>query len=108
MVTSEKIYVFSFQTYFTGQADCWKTLECTIDAFTTGKFIYHFRNEKRTGAELFPQLFLGSLLLTRCSAISQYFSLSLLTVPEASAKVNSAQFPSPDESWNSSILDKGA
>ena len=51
-----------------------------------------------------PQLFLGWLLGTR-SAIGQYFSLSLVTVPDASAKVDSAQFPSPGESCNSSILD---
>ena len=55
-----------------------------------------------------PQLFMGSLLLTRRSAIGQYFSLSLVTIPDTSAKVNSAQFPSPSESSNSSILDKGA
>ena len=36
------------------------------------------------------------------------FSLSLVTVPKASAKVNSAQFPSPGESCNCSILDWGA
>ena len=42
-----------------------------------------------------PQWFLGSLLGTRRSAIGQFFSLSLTTVPEVCAKVNSAQFPSP-------------
>ena len=41
-----------------------------------------------------PQWFLGSLLGTRRSAIGQFFSLSLTTVPEVCAKVNSAQFPS--------------
>ena len=56
-----RLYVFSFKTYFTGQADCWKTLECTIDTFTTGKSIYHFRNEKRTGAEMRPAIKSGIL-----------------------------------------------
>ena len=40
------------------------------------------------------QLFLGSLLGMRRSAIGQFFFLSLVTIPEAFAKVNSAQFPS--------------
>ena len=38
-------------------------------------------------------LFLGSLLGTLRSAIDQFFSLSLVTVPEVFAKVNSIQFP---------------
>ena len=37
---------------------------------------------------------LGPLPGTRRSAIGQFFSLSLLTDPEAFVKVNSAQFPS--------------
>ena len=41
-----------------------------------------------------PQLFLGSLVETRRSAIGQFFSLSLVTVPEVFAKVNSVQFVS--------------
>ena len=41
-----------------------------------------------------PQWFLGSLLGTRWSAIGQFFSLSLATVPEVFTKVKSAQFPS--------------
>ena len=44
-----------------------------------------------------PQLFLGSLLGMGYSAISCYwpiFSLSLETIPEVFAKVNSVQFPS--------------
>ena len=49
-----------------------------------------------------PQLFLGSLLVTRRSAIEQCFSLSFVTDPEAFAKVNSAQFPTPGESCTSS------
>ena len=40
-----------------------------------------------------PQVFLGRLLGTRRSAIGQFFSLSLVTVPDVFAKVNSAQFP---------------
>ena len=44
-------------------------------------FIGHFRNEKRTGARARP-------------GIGQFFYLSLATVPEVFAKVNSAQFPS--------------
>ena len=61
MVTSEVI-CFSFKTYFTGQADCWKTLECTINTFTTGKSIYHFRNGKKTGAEIRPAIRAAQLL----------------------------------------------
>ena len=96
---------FPFKTYCTGQAYCWKTLECTIDTFTTGKSIYHFRMGREPETKRVPQLCLGSLLLMRRSAIGQYFFLSLVTVPDASAKVNSAQFPSHGESCNSSILD---
>lgn len=41
-----------------------------------------------------PQfMFLGSLLGTRLSAIGQFFSQSLATVPEVFAEVNSTQFP---------------
>ena len=39
-----------------------------------------------------PQVFLGSLLMTRRSAIRQFFSQSLETVPEVFAKVNSSSF----------------
>ena len=46
-----------------------------------------------------PQLFLGSLLGTCISAIGQFFSLSLVTVPGAFANVNSAQFPSLFLEW---------
>ena len=41
-----------------------------------------------------PQLFLGSLLWTRRSSVSHFFYLSLVTIPEVFAKVNSTQFPS--------------
>ena len=41
-----------------------------------------------------PQLFLGSLLETRRSAIGQFLCLSLLTVPEVFAKIYSTQFTS--------------
>ena len=37
----------------------------------------HFRNDKGTGAKQVPQLFLGS----HRSAIGQFFSLSIPTVP---------------------------
>ena len=50
--------------------------------------IRYFRNEKRTGAEM------GSLLGKRRSAIGQFFSLSLVTVPDVFAEVDSAQPPS--------------
>ena len=51
----------------------------------------HFRNEKGTGAEFVWQLFLGSLRGTRWSAIGQFFSLSLVTVPQIFANVNLTQ-----------------
>ena len=41
-----------------------------------------------------PQLFLRSLLGTRQSAVGQFFSLSLVTVPEVFMKVKSAKFSS--------------
>ena len=44
-----------------------------------------------------PQVFLGLLLGTRQSAIGQFFSLPLETIPEVFAKDNSAQFPSRGE-----------
>ena len=53
--------------------------------------IRHFINEKGTGAEVRPQLFLGLLLVTRRSAIGAFFYLSLVTVPEVFARVNLAQ-----------------
>ena len=53
-------------------------------------YIRHFGNEKGKVVEIPPAIFfLGSLLGTRRSAIDQ-----MLTVPEVSAKVTSAQFPS--------------
>ena len=41
-----------------------------------------------------PQLFLGSLLATRRSAIGQFLLFPLAIVPEAFAKADSSQFPS--------------
>ena len=54
--------------------------------------IRHFRSEKEMEPKCVPQLFRGSLLGTRRSAIGQFFSVSLVTVPEVFAKVNSPQF----------------
>ena len=53
--------------------------------------IRHCMNEKGTGAEVRPQLFLGLLLVTRRSAIGALFYLSPVTVPEVFARVNLAQ-----------------
>ena len=53
--------------------------------FTIG----HFSNEGGTGAEMRPAFASGILNGTRQSAIG-HFSLSLVTVPEVFAKVNSA------------------
>ena len=53
-------------------------------------YIRRFGNEKGNAVEMPPAIFWGgSLLGTRRSAIGQ-----MLTVPEVSAKVTSAQFPS--------------
>ena len=54
---------------------------------------------------MFPAIVSG--IVTRDAQVTYWsiFSLSLVTVPDASAKVISAQFPSPRESCNSSILD---
>ena len=54
--------------------------------------IRQFINEKRTGTEFVPQLILGWLLWTRQWAIGQLVFLTLITVPDVFAKVNSAQF----------------
>lgn len=55
--------------------------------------IRRVRKEKGTTAEMRPAiLFQGSLLVTRRSAIGQFFA-SLVIVQEVFAKVNSAQFP---------------
>ena len=54
--------------------------------------ICNIRSEKELEPKCLPQLFLGSLLVTRRSAIGQFFFLSLVTVPEVFAWVNSARF----------------
>ena len=43
----------------------------------TGLTNRYFRNDKKTGAEMRPQLFLRSLLGTRWSAIGQFFPCPL-------------------------------
>ena len=50
------------------------------------KPLRYFTNEKGTGT---PQWLLGSLLATRRSAIGQFVSLSLVTVPLVFSQVNS-------------------
>ena len=61
-------------------------------------FISHFRNDKEIGAELALTVsgkFSGILTGDNWDEpIGQFFFLSLVTVPEVFAKVNSAQFPS--------------
>ena len=53
-----------------------------------------FRNEKGILSEkIDPRLFLGLLLGSCRSTIGQSFSLSLVTIPELFATVNSAEFP---------------
>ena len=54
----------------------------------------HFRNEKGTGAKTCTAMVSG--IVTGDAPVSYWsiFSLSLTTVPEVCAKVNSAQFPS--------------
>ena len=54
-----------------------------------------FRNEKGILLEkkFDPRLFLGLLLGSHRSTIGQSFSLSLVTIPELFAKVNSTEFP---------------
>ena len=54
--------------------------------------IRQFINERRTGAECVPQFFLASLLGTRPWANGELVFLTLITVSEVFAKVNSAQF----------------
>lgn len=66
--------------------------------------IRHFKNEKGTGGNCVPQLFLGKLLATRRSDIGQLFFLSLVAVPEVSAKLNLAHVPSRFLSGDSADL----
>ena len=50
--------------------------------------------KKKLEPKCVPQFILGSLLGTRQSAVGQFFSLSLVTVPEVFMKVKSAKFSS--------------
>ena len=69
----------------------------TKHPIANNQLIRHFRIEKGSGR---AQLFLGLLLGTCWSAIGQFFS----PVPEAFAKINSAQFPSRFYSGEFAIL----
>ena len=64
--------------------------------------------ERKTKRELetkcVPQLFVGSFLETRQSAIGQFFSLSLVTAPKVFAKVNSVQSPVSEVENSHNIL----
>ena len=55
--------------------------------------IRHFRNEKETGDEMSPAIVSG--IVTGDAPFSQFFPVSIVTVPEVFAKVNSVQFLSP-------------
>ena len=58
----------------------------------------HLETRRGLKPKCVPQFILGSLLGTRRSAIVSYwpiFSLSLITVPEVFAKVNSTQYNGP-------------
>ena len=63
-------------------------------AVSVKRSIRHFRNGRRTGDEMFPAIV--SEIVNGEVPVSYWsiFSLSLVTVPEAFGKVNSAQFPS--------------
>ena len=64
-----------------------------ISAFTKQlKAIRHFRNGRRTGDEMFPASVSGIVNGEAQVSYWPIFSLTLATVPEAFAKVNSAQF----------------
>ena len=51
------------------------------------------KTRKEPGPKCVPQLFLGLLQGTHGQLLANYFPLSLVTVPEVSANVNSAQSP---------------
>ena len=55
--------------------------------------ISHFRNEKGTAAEMRPTIVSGIVYWERAGQLLAIFSLSLVTIPEVFAKVNSTQFP---------------
>ena len=59
----------------------------------------HFRNDKRTGAEMSPANVSG--IVKRDALVSYWpdFPVSPVTVPEAFAKVNSAQISSSSKAW---------
>ena len=63
-----------------------------------------YRNDKGTGAEMRPVIASGIVTRTRRSATGQFFSLSLVTVPEVFANVNSFQFPSVSKVANEKTL----
>ena len=94
--------LFHLFIYFLILFDCLFVFQTSARAaknYNDPRIIRHVRNEER---ELEPkcvaQLFLGLFWRMRWSAIGQFFPLSLVTIPEVSAKVNSAQFPSRFES----------
>ena len=64
--------------------------------------------ERKTKRGLVPkcvlQLFVGSFLVTYQSAIGQFFSLSLVTVPKVFAKVNLVQSPVSEVENSHNIL----
>ena len=66
--------------------------EVASSPFRSWRCIRHFINEKGAEAEMCPKWFLGSLLVTRQSAIDECFPLILVTVQKVFAKVDSAQF----------------
>ena len=55
--------------------------------------VRHFRNEKATGAEMGIPIDSGIVTGDMLDSYWPIFSLSLVTVPEVFAKVNSVQFP---------------
>ena len=55
--------------------------------------VRHFRNEKATGAEMGCPIDSGIVIGDVLDSYWPIFSLSLVTVPEVFAKVNSVQFP---------------
>ena len=69
-----------------------KTHDCLLGIATTQLDTLEIKRELEP--KRVPQVFVGSLLGTRRSAIGQFFTVSLTTVPEVCAKVNSAHFPS--------------
>ena len=87
-----KSYLPSIKIYLslTTRRDFSWALSATVSEFMR---IRHYRNNKGTGAKMLPAIVSG--IITGHEPVSYWliFSLSLVTIPEVFAKLDSSQFP---------------